>query len=109
MPEPKGDAKSSGTENAATNSRPGTGDSTANLSTSSRVPMEGVILLRTANGDVVEKMVATPDATIPAPSSPLSADDERRLARIRKDRANRFMVAVTDVDFLLEILERLSR
>jgi hypothetical protein len=42
-------------------------------------------------------------------SARLSAADEQRLYRIRKDRANKFMVSVTDVDFLLELLERLSR
>jgi hypothetical protein len=51
---------------------------------------------------------ATASAT-PARSSPLSADEEQRLYRIRKDRANRFMVAVTDVDFLLEVIERLNQ
>lgn len=39
-------------------------------------------------------------------NSPLSADEERRLYRIRKDRANRFMVSAVDVDFLLELLGR---
>lgn len=37
------------------------------------------------------------------------ADEEQKLARIRKDRANRFMVSAVDVDFLLQILERLNR
>jgi len=42
-------------------------------------------------------------------SSPLSADDEQRLYRIKKDRANRFMVSAPDVDFLLELIERFGR
>jgi hypothetical protein len=40
-------------------------------------------------------------------NSPLSVADEQRLWRIRRDRANRFMVSAPDVDFLLELLERL--
>lgn len=39
---------------------------------------------------------------------PLSAADEQRLYRIRKDRANRFMVSAVDVDFLCELLKRLG-
>ena len=39
----------------------------------------------------------------------LSEEEERKLSRIRKDRANRFMVSAPDVDFLLEILERLNQ
>lgn len=109
MPEPKGDAKSSGTESDATSLPHGTGDSTGNLFTSLRPHTEAPTRLRTVSGDAAEKTDATRDATTPASSSPLSAADEQRLWRIRKDRANRFMVSVTDVDFLLELLERLER
>jgi len=42
-------------------------------------------------------------------SSLLSADEARRLARIARDRANRFMVSAPDVDFLLDVIVRLSR
>jgi hypothetical protein len=56
---------------------------------------------------VAGKTDATNGETIPGRSSLVSADEERRPYRIRKDRANRFRVSVTDVDFLLEILERL--
>jgi hypothetical protein len=45
----------------------------------------------------------------PAPSSLLNEKEQRWLQRIRTDRANRFMVAVTDVDFLLEVIERLEQ
>jgi len=37
------------------------------------------------------------------------ADEAHKLYRIRKDRANRFMVSAVDVDFLLEVIERLSQ
>ena len=39
----------------------------------------------------------------------LTADEQRTLARIAKDRRNGFMVSAPDVDFLLEILERSNR
>jgi hypothetical protein len=50
---------------------------------------------------------ATASAT-PDPSSPISADEGQRLARIARDRANRFMVSGPDVDFLLDVLARLN-
>lgn len=109
MPERTDDAKSSGTGSDAISLRRGTGDSTENLFTSLRPHTEAPTRLRTASGDAAVARDATPGATTPASSSPLSAADEQRLWRIRKDRANRFMVSVTDVDFLLEIVERLSR
>lgn len=88
----------------ATNSPHLTDTGTASLPTS-RAAAEQVAIPQKIRSGVVDPVTGK-DCTS-APSSPLSADDERRLARIRKDRANRFMVAVTDVDFLLEILERL--
>ena len=51
---------------------------------------------------------ATASATR-ARSSPLSDADEKRLFRIARDRANRFMVSAPDVDFLLDVILRLSR
>ncbi len=45
----------------------------------------------------------------PVRSSPLSADDDKRLLRIWQDRQRGWMVMGSDVDFLLEIVERLSR
>lgn len=80
-----------------------------NSCTSSPAPTAEATRLKTASGDAAEKTDATPGAITQDRSSPLSADEEQKLARIRKDRANRFMVSVTDVDFLLEILERLNR
>ncbi len=44
-----------------------------------------------------------------ARSSPLSAADDKRLLRIWQDRQRGWMVMGSDVDFLLEIVERLSR
>ena len=39
----------------------------------------------------------------------LSADEAQRLARIARDRANRFMVSGPDVDMLLDIITRFSK
>ena len=50
----------------------------------------------------------TPPAT-PARSSPLSDDERKRLFRIVRDRGNRFMVSAVDVDFLLDVIVRLSQ
>jgi len=51
---------------------------------------------------------ATEPAT-PARSSLLSDEERKRLFRIARDRANRFMVSAVDVDFLLDVIVRLSR
>jgi hypothetical protein len=64
--------------------------------------------LKIVSGDVEVERVATPDEIIQDRSSRLSGADGQRLYRIRKDRANKFMVSVTDVDFLLEIIERMK-
>jgi hypothetical protein len=109
MPEPTEDAKSSGTESAATGSPLGTDDFTASLSMWSRAHMVAATRLKTASGVVGERTAVTPGETILDHNSPLSAADEQRLHRIRKDRANGFMVSAPDVDFLLEMVERLSR
>jgi hypothetical protein len=109
MPEPRADAKYSGTGSDAISLPRGTDASMENLCILSPVLTADLTRSQIANGAVVVAMAATPGATIQASCSPLSADDERRLARIRKDRANRFMVAAPDVDFLLEILERVNR
>ena len=77
----------------------------ATCRTSSTEPKGKEMLTATSSGVAAS---ATSDGTT-ARSSPLSADEAQRLARIRKDRANRFMVSAPDVDFLLEILERLER
>jgi hypothetical protein len=108
MPEPKGDAKSSGTESAATDLPHGTGASMENSCTSSPARMADRIPSTTASGDAEVGKDVTLGATIPDRSLHLSGDEEQRLARIRKDRANRFMVSVTDVDFLLEIVDRVN-
>lgn len=42
-------------------------------------------------------------------SHTLSPDEAKLLARIAKDRRNGFMVSARDVDFLLEIIERLNQ
>lgn len=52
---------------------------------------------------------ATASSCTVAHSSPLSADEKSRLWRIARDRANGFMVSAPDVDFLLDVIVRLSR
>lgn len=97
-------------ENDAIDSPRGTDSSTANSPTSSTAQNEtiqrptsfGVAELVTES-DIQDHNFQRADAR-----QKLSAEELQKLARIRKDRANRFMVSVTDVDFLLEILERLQ-
>ncbi len=88
-------------ENAATNTRNGMESEKATCRTSSTEPKGQETLTATSCGVAGN---ATSAGT-PARSFPLSADEAQRLYRIRKDRANRFMVSVADVDFLLELLE----
>ena len=89
----------------ATNSPRLTDSDMESLRTSTHAVEEGAIRPRIRAGHVA---TATANACTSDRSSPLSADDEQRLARIRKDRANRFMVSAPDVDFLLEILGRVG-
>ena len=91
-------------ESDATSSRHGTDCSTENSVTGSTEPIETTP--RTELSGVVGRVI--PLAT-PARSSRMSGDEEKRLYRIARDRANRFMVSVSDVDFMLEILARLNR
>jgi hypothetical protein len=91
-------------ENDVTGSLHGMEFGTESSPTTTTEPSETT--LRTASSGAVENVIAS---ATPGPSSRLSAEEERTLARIRKDRANRFMVSVCDVDFLLEIVERLNR
>lgn len=96
--------KKSETESAATDSPHGTDSSTGNLATGSTEPIE--MTPRMELSGVAAN--ATSDAT-PARSLPLSEEERKRLWRIARDRANRFMVTAPDVDFLLDVIVRLSR
>ena len=91
-------------ENDAIASRPGTDCSTVSCPTSATEPTETTP--QTLASGVVESVTAsaTPDR-----SSLLSADEAQRLARIARDRANRFMVSGPDVDMLLDIITRFSK
>ena len=91
-------------ESDATNSPPGTDSSTENCPTASTEPT--ATTPKPAPSGVAASVTS---ATTPAPSSRLSVPAEQRLYRIKKDRANRFMVSVVDVDFLLEVIEELNR
>jgi hypothetical protein len=96
--------KKSETESAATDSPHGTDSNMENSATGSTEPIE--MIPRTELSGVVGRVI--PLAT-PARSLPLSDEERKRLWRIARDRANRFMIAAPDVDFLLEIVERLGR
>ncbi len=89
----------------ATNSPPLTVLDMESLRTSSAADAQEATRLRIRAGVAATATAAscTVDRNLP-----LSAADEQRLYRIKKDRANRFMVSAPDVDFLLEILERLN-
>lgn len=93
-------------ENVAANSPPGQAGITENSPTSSPVSTEEATTLLILNGPAgrVIDQSATPDR-----SSLLSADEAQRLARIARDRANRFMVSGPDVDMLLDIITRFSK
>jgi hypothetical protein len=90
----------------ATNSPPLTVLDMESLRTASDADAQAATRLRIRAGVAA---TATETSCTADRSSPLSAADEQRLYRIRKDRTNRFMVSVTDVDFLLEMLERLGQ
>ena len=96
--------KKSETESAATDSRDGMGSSTGNSPTKSTELIE---MTRAPESYGVARS-ATEPAT-PARSLPLSDEERKRLFRIARDRGNRFMVAAPDVDFLLDVIVRLSR
>jgi hypothetical protein len=96
--------KKSETESAATDSRDGMGSSTENFRTGSMEPIE--MTVKPVSSGVAAN--ATEPAT-PARSSLLSDEERKRLFRIARDRENRFMVSAVDVDFLLDVIVRLSR
>lgn len=91
-------------ENDAIASRRGTDYSTANCPTSATEPTATTPRTEFSGVAASATKSATPDR-----SSLLSAAEEKNLARIAKERRNGFMVSAVDVDFLLEILERLNR
>jgi len=96
--------KKSETESAATDSRGGMGSSTESSATKNMEPIEMIpkMGLSGVAGNVTT--LATP-----ARSLPLSDEERKRLFRIACDRGNRFMVSAVDVDFLLDVIVRLSR
>ena len=64
---------------------------------------------KTASGDAEAATDATPDGTIPARNLPLSAEEHLRLILIIRHRQLGYMISMNDCDFLLEILERVTR
>lgn len=96
--------KKSETESAATDSPHGTDSNMENFLTGSTEPIEMI-----PQAELSGVVASATGNTIPACSLPLSDDEKQKLWRIARDRANRFMVSVTDVDFLLDVIVRLSR
>lgn len=96
--------KKSATESAATDSPHGMDCNMGSCPTGSTAL--SVTTQPTTSFGVVETAIAS---AIPARSSPLSADERKRLFRIARDRGNRFMVSAPDVDFLLDVIVRLNR
>ena len=91
-------------ESDAIVSRHGMAYSTANCPTATTEPIETIP--QTPLSGVAARVIPIDTR---ARSFPLSADEEQKLARIARDRANRFMVSAVDVDFLLDVIVRLSR
>jgi hypothetical protein len=101
----QGDAvKKSETENAATDSPDGMGSNTESSATG--LTVRSVTTQQTMCSGAAAN--ATASATR-ARSLPLSDEERKRLFRIARDRGNRFMVSAVDVDFLLDVIVRLSR
>jgi hypothetical protein len=98
--------KKSETESAATDSRDGMGSSTESSATKSTEHIETIP--KTELSGVVGRVIPL---DTPARNSlrVLNAEEQTRLWRISRDRANRFMVSAVDVDFLLDVIVRLSR
>lgn len=92
--------------NAATNSPPGTVIDMENLRTESTAAAEERTRRRIRAGLVGSATAQT--SSTPDRSSLLSADETRTLARIAQDRRSGFMVSGPDVDFLLEVITRLT-
>ena len=91
-------------ENDATVSRVGMGWNMASSPTTNTEPTETTPQPESSGVAESATKSATPDR-----SSLLSADEARTLARIARDRANRFMVSAVDVDFLLDVIARMNR
>jgi len=103
--------KKSETESAATDSRDGMGSSTANSATKSTEHIETIP--KTESSGVVDPAMqrAIQDRNLRRAEvrNQLSDEERKRLWRIARDRGNRFMVSAVDVDFLLDVIVRLSR
>ena len=80
-----------------------------NLSISGPLAVEDRTQLKTANGDAEDGTVATPGGIIPARSGVLSDAERLKVARIRRNRNQGWMPTFEEFDFLLEIVERMSR
>jgi len=89
-------------ESDATDSPHGTDSATENSPTWSTEEEAELTARQIASGPVE---TVTENIT-PVPSSLLSDDEQKRLARIRSDRRSGWMQSAGDVEFLLEIVKR---
>ena len=92
--------------NAAEDTPLGTVINMESYRTSSVEAAEGQISPRIASGLA---STATAPCDTKGRSGALSDDERIRLARIRKDRRLGWMQSFSDVDFLLDLLERIVR
>ena len=80
-----------------------------NLRTESTAGEAGATPKPTLCGHVVDTIPATEKPITPARSSPLSEDEQMKIARIRRNRLHGWMPTFWETDFLLEMVEKLSR
>jgi hypothetical protein len=92
-------------EKSATNSPHGTVIDMESYTTSSIASAEDQIRPKTSSGPAT---TATASAT-PVRSSPLSEEEREKLARIRRNRNQGWMATFEEFDFLLTLVEALSR
>ncbi len=91
-------------EKDATDSPRGMGSNTENFHTESMVPH--VMTHKPEPSGAAES--ATPEDTQDR-SGLLSKEEQRLLTRIRQDNRKGYLVSLIETDFLLDVIERLSR
>src|SRR5579863_5518673 len=104
MSEPKDDARSSATERGATAMPRGTDGNTANYHTRFTEHMEGPTRQLIQSGHVSTVI----EKGTPARSSRLSDEEKQELLRLRMVRKKGWMLSMTECDWLLDVLRRIS-
>ncbi len=92
--------------NAVENTHRGTVIDMENCRTSSAADVAGPTCPKTASGLAT---TATAPCATAGHNSPLSDAERSKLAKIRRDRRNGWMASFEDFDFLLGVVDRLSR